>query len=155
MARPGVLNSLYEDLQHWRYNNPAKDAELMSLRFIKPINLNRQMVMRVGDRTTLVGCQGGVKSGYSCSWADYRWVKITDGDAIWYSTCDFITFTDGSLCVTIGYCYSLKTSKTSPELRYNTGDRYYKVIFPVREAKIRCPVLENPIAYLLEAIKKY
>lgn len=108
MARPGVLNSLYEDLQHWRYNNPAKDAELMSLRFIKPINLNRQMVARVGNPMTLVGCQGGVKSGYSCNWTDYRWAEITNGDAIWYSTCDFITFTDGQLCVTIGYCYSLK-----------------------------------------------
>lgn len=155
MARPGILVKLYDDLQHWRYNDPIKDAELMSLRFVKPINLNRQMVVIVGDPMTLVGCQGKIRSGYSCSEVEH-WSRITCGNIIWASDKGSVYFEDGSTMVNIfGGSYHFKKSKTTPELIYYRGDQYYEVALATRNAKIRCPVLDNPLAYLLEASELY
>ena len=86
MARPGILNLLYDDLQHWRYSNPAKDAELMSLRFIKPINLNRQMVFLKYPKWAVYGVQGRIRPGYSCGYGEHSvqpWHAIIDGNVTW------------------------------------------------------------------------
>ena len=158
MARPGILNLLYDDLQHWRYSNPAKDAELMSLRFIKPINLNRQMVFLKYPKWAVYGVQGRIRSGYSCGYGEHSvqpWHAIIDGNVTWLGSNRRCSFTDRSSWVTRGDDCTLKTSVTSPEFRYRRGDEYYTVIFPAREAKIRCPVLDNPIEFLLEVSKQY
>ena len=155
MARPGVLNSLYDHLQHWRYNDPIKDAELMSLRFVKPINLNRQMVQSKSNPKILTGFHGRVRSGYAFGWVAYPWVDMIYGDKRWSASAESITFTDGSLRVRVGDTYVLQMSKTSPELSYQNGSSYYTVSFPFRTAKIRCPILDNPLAYLLEAGRQY
>ena len=155
MARLGILNSLYDDLQHWRYNNPIKDAELMSLRFVKPINLNRQMVVSRHLSKVITGCQGKLRSGYACDGVD-QWVQLIYGDTKWAADTKSVYFDDGSTMVNIcGNGYHLRKSKTSLEISYHRGNRYYEVSLATRSAKIRCPVLDNPIVYLLEASDLY
>ena len=155
MARPGILVNLYDDLQHWRYNDPIKEAELMNLRFVKPINLNRQMVVSKHLSGVITGCQGKIVSGYTCNCVEQS-AMITYGNITWSVDRATVAFEDDSLYLII-FCdaYYLKKSKTSPELRYRSGNRYYEVRLAIRWAKIRCPVLNNPVAYLLEASNLY
>ena len=155
MARPGILVNLYDHLQHWRYNDPIKDAELMNLRFVNPINLNRQMVVSKHLSGVITGCQGKIVSGYACNCVEQSTV-ITYGNITWSVDKATVAFEDDSLYLII-FCdrYYFRKSKTSPELTYRSGNHYYEVKLAIRCAKIRCPVLDNPLVYLQAASELY
>ena len=160
MARPGILVNLYDDLQHWRYYVSPVVATFMNLRFVKPINLNRQMlsfINPVEQASNLMSFQGRIISGYCCGYGHQQksWFKRVDS-GFWFGDSYRIWLFDwgfDDLSLTKDRVRFQK-SRTTPVLEYTSGERYYVVRFPCTSRRVRCQPC-SLVEFIKKAIAKY